>query len=396
MHSPPSTVNVASALQGEQFHLHIPSKLEWIDPTVHFLQLRAVECGICDEGRAKKLSLALHEALTNSVVHGNLEVSSTLKELGDDTFARALAERGANPLYCERPVAIAVHYTGDQCTWSLTDQGNGFDVPKVLANLEPTEENLLRPSGRGILMMQAFVDDVCFEAGGRRTVLTLHRPYHSEQRNHTRYLAPKAVRVVPIRPDGSVDWDAAQEGLMRDLSEGGAAIIQKELGRVGRVIIGFDLNGQLIYIPAEIRRWRAPEAGFVEFGCRFTVTPPQEITRSTDETLRAQEAVGEILRQVSEPPVPDNERRRHRRVGYTQRILLSGAAPDDPRVAYARDLSKSGIAFVTSAPVTLEHKTITLPRKNAAPLRVRARVVRCAAITGGFYDVGARFLGVVD
>ena len=44
----------------------------------------------------------------------------------------------------------------------------------------------------------------------------------------------------------------------------------------------------------------------------------------------------------------------------------------DPCVAYARDLSKGGMAFIATAPVTLEGKIITLPRRNAPPLRVRA------------------------
>ncbi len=125
-----STVDLAGAVLSEQFQLQIPSLLEWIAPAVEHLKDRAVCCGVCDEKRGVKLSLVLHEALTNSVVHGNLGISSQLKEENDDAFARALAERGGDPAYNSRIVNIEVDYDGDRCRWSLTDQGNGFDVER--------------------------------------------------------------------------------------------------------------------------------------------------------------------------------------------------------------------------------------------------------------------------
>ena len=70
---------------------------------------------------------------------------------------------------------------------------------------------------------------------------------------------------------------------------------------------------------------------------------------------------------------------------------MSGPTSTDPTSAFARDLSLGGIAFITTAPVTLEMKLLTLPVKDGQPLRVRARVVRCAPVTEGIYDVGACF-----
>ena len=88
--------HLPAALLAEQFRLQIPSVLDQIGPTVAFLKDRAVRSGAATR-RASKLELALHEALTNSVVHGNLEIASKLKEDDSDAFARALAERGADP-----------------------------------------------------------------------------------------------------------------------------------------------------------------------------------------------------------------------------------------------------------------------------------------------------------
>src|SRR5260370_37162920 len=102
--------NLSAALLGEQFRLQIPSALQLIEPTVEFLKDRALRSGVCEETRAQKLELALHEALTNSVVHGNLELSSNLKEEDNDAFARPLAEPRPDPAHNSRTVTIGGAY----------------------------------------------------------------------------------------------------------------------------------------------------------------------------------------------------------------------------------------------------------------------------------------------
>ncbi len=387
--------NLSAALLGEQFRLQIPSALQLIEPTVEFLKDRALRSGVCEETRAQKLELALHEALTNSVVHGNLELSSNLKEEDNDAFARALAERGADPAYNSRTVTIGVDYDGDRCRWSLTDEGRGFDVDAVLRRIEPTEENLLTPSGRGILMMRAFLDDVHFEAGGRRAVMTLRRACQKEQRQHTRVAAQRSVRVAPIRADGSVDWDAAREGLTRDISAGGIGFLHKDLARVGRIIIGLDVDGRPVYFPAEVRHWESLDGGVMDIGCRFLMSTPSKAEASLGERVQVQNAVAELLREIDTKELPADERRAYPRVGYTARIGIEGPTASDPSSAYTRDLSGGGIAFITAAPVTMETKVLTLPAKGDTPLRIRARIVRCAAVAEGFYDVGASFEALV-
>jgi anti-sigma regulatory factor (Ser/Thr protein kinase) len=392
-----SDVDLAGAVLGEQVQMQILSLLEWIAPTVEHLKDRAVRCGVCDEKRGHKLSLVLHEALTNSVVHGNLGVSSRLKEEGDDAFARALAERGGDPAFNSRIVDIDVDYDGDRCRWTLTDQGEGFDVERVLRNDEPPEEAFLRPSGRGVLLMRAFMDEVGFEAGGRRVLLTMRRTCKKDQRQHPRVPVRRRVRVAPLHPDGSVDWDGVREGVSQDLSEGGMSIFQKELARAGRVVLDLEVDGRTLYVPAEVRHCRPMETGLVELGCRFLfLTTEAEATQNIADVATVQDAVGALLRQHNNAPLAEEERRTHQRAMYTARIELSGQAATGPTFAFGRDLSRGGIAFITTAPVALEPLLLTLPVKNGQPLRVRARVVRCSAVAEGFYDVGACFTGLAE
>ena len=73
---------LASQIVAERTHLVIPSLPNWIEPTVEFLCQKAVLGGACQETRSGKLLIALHEAITNAIIHGNLELTSDLKEHG--------------------------------------------------------------------------------------------------------------------------------------------------------------------------------------------------------------------------------------------------------------------------------------------------------------------------
>src|SRR5690242_19357716 len=112
--------SLPAAVAAEQTYLQIPSHPEWIAPTVEYLREKAVLCGACHPSRAHKLTLALHEALTNSVIHGNLELPSELKEESGNSFAEALAARAADPRFGQRPVEMRVDYDGACCRWTLT------------------------------------------------------------------------------------------------------------------------------------------------------------------------------------------------------------------------------------------------------------------------------------
>src|SRR5450432_4128915 len=109
----------------ERSRLVIPSMPKWIEPAVEFLRQKAVLGGACGETRSGKLMLALHEAVTNAVVHGNLEISSELKEQANNAFAEALAQRAADQSLSSRDVDIVIDFDGEVCHWMITDQGKG-------------------------------------------------------------------------------------------------------------------------------------------------------------------------------------------------------------------------------------------------------------------------------
>lgn len=394
----PDTPNLSSTVVAARTHLRLPSRPDWIEAAVEYLRAHAVLCGACQESRSGKLMLALHEALSNAILHGNLELASELREQGDNAFAQALAARTADPLLSARVVDVLVDYDGERCQWVITDQGKGFDVDRVLARVTSDDPEVLLSSGRGILIMRTFLDEVKFEANGRRLLLTLLRSSGVEQRDHGRVALHKDLKIVPIRADGSLDWAAAYEAVSRNFSQQGIGLLQSHLAEAKHVLIGITTTvGDPHYLTAEVRHCRAIGGDLFEIGCRFQLQAATEAVPVSLKPLQeVHEAVGAVLERLRIPQVVDDERRAYTRVVYNEPIEIVAGGVTGTQIGYARDLSRGGIAFITTKPLPLEVVLVLLPQAPGPPLRVRAQLVRCVKVKDGFYDVGARFLGLAD
>ena len=386
-----SAPNLPGMVEAERMQCRFPSRPDWIEPTVDYLRQKALLCGACDESRAGKIMIGLHEAISNAIVHGNLEISSDLKEKGDETFAQELARRSSDERYGGRFVTVEVDYDGSECRWSITDEGNGFDVERIVQRDPTSGEEILLSSGRGLLLMRAFFDAVRYELGGRRVVLVLRKDKRLEQRQAVRITNHRQVRIVPLRSDGTVDWPAAYDGLARNLSTGGMTVIQAHLATADRVLIGMDTGGQPLYVPAYVRHCRQVSPNFLELGCQFQ-SPSQNspLVDAADAAL-ALKAIADLVERLHEHRYPDDERRIHPRVAYTNAIQIAGGTNGEPTIGFGRDLSKGGVAFVTTGVLALEPRLLTLPAMTGPPVRILARVLRCDRIMDGFYDVGACF-----
>lgn len=385
--------HLPDAIIRDQFTFAIPSHPDWIEPTVEYLKQRALLCGACHTSRATKLVIALHEALTNAIVHGNLEITSELKEREDDSFARLLAERSNNPEYASRLVMVDVGYDSEHCTWSITDQGAGFDTEKYINKTVPDESELWLSSGRGILLIRSFVDHFHYEEGGRRIIMRLHRASGEEKRHHPRLAMHRRVEVAPIRGDGSVDWDAAYQAVTQNYSETGIGLIQDHFANGDRIIIGIESEGRpMMYLPAQIRHCRSVEEGLVELGCQFqiSVNPPPH--REAFQPVEV--AVEGLLDRFRRASVSvEDDRRAHPREAYTEQIEVEDAS-GNRITAISRDLSKGGISFISPSAIPLEKRTIYLSDRENESLRIVAKIVRCTQLTHGFYDIGAAFLSI--
>ncbi len=85
-----------------------------------------------DEDDLHKIGMAVREAMVNAVVHGNRYSA-------------------------RKKVHFSVSPAGGALTIEIGDEGEGFDRAKLPDPL--AEENLLRHSGRGLLLIEAFMDE---------------------------------------------------------------------------------------------------------------------------------------------------------------------------------------------------------------------------------------------
>ena len=122
-----------------RFEFDLDNDKSRVTPTVEMLLDSCESVGLCSTADRFRLSIALEEAIVNAIVHGNLEVSSELRELGDDSYEQAIAERQQNPQYARRRVKLSCQISEQEGMFLIRDQGPGFDVSRIP---DPTDDEI--------------------------------------------------------------------------------------------------------------------------------------------------------------------------------------------------------------------------------------------------------------
>ena len=125
------------------FELTIPSKLEELESVQRLIGQAATAFGLTED-MAYWMELTISESVINAIRHGN-QFDPTKK------------------------ARLAISFDGENVEVVVEDQGTGFNL-EALA--DPTQaENLLKPCGRGILIIRSFMDEVTLshrEGGGTK------------------------------------------------------------------------------------------------------------------------------------------------------------------------------------------------------------------------------------
>jgi anti-sigma regulatory factor (Ser/Thr protein kinase) len=130
-----------------------------------------------------RLGMAFNEALTNAVEHGNLELTSSLKD-EDDSMSRFCAERGrrlANPRYAARRVRVELQIREEYLQIRLRNQGPGFR-PSIAARAHLDRPLRPHPYGLGLRMIEGLVDEVEIAPDGRGITLRSNLAPHPRRR----------------------------------------------------------------------------------------------------------------------------------------------------------------------------------------------------------------------
>ncbi|HHK41351.1 MAG TPA: response regulator [Planctomycetaceae bacterium] len=152
-----------------------------VPPLVDLLQQMLMGMQCCGTTTRMHAGVALEEALLNAMLHGNLEltpeeVQETRAHLRQGADLVAAAERRLQEPYCHRKVFVQAKITPSQAEFKIRDEGSGFDVSQLPARGDP--QTLQHASGRGLVLMQNFMDDVVFNEQGNEVVMRLecHEP----------------------------------------------------------------------------------------------------------------------------------------------------------------------------------------------------------------------------
>jgi CheY-like chemotaxis protein len=164
-----------SSLQHHESFFRLENDPDLIAPLIELYleQLAGMEVG--DATTRLRIGVALQEALTNALYHGNLEVSSDLRQEDERHFYDLADRRRLLDPYRSR--RIDVRSTLDRCRLSfvIRDEGPGFDAAAGNRPIDP--EDLMRIGGRGLLLIRAFMDEVSHNATGNEiTMVKLASP----------------------------------------------------------------------------------------------------------------------------------------------------------------------------------------------------------------------------
>jgi CheY-like chemotaxis protein len=155
---------VLKHLTGLETNFRIPNDATLITPIVGFLQDTLKRIGFGSESERTHVGIALMEALSNSMLHGNLEVDSELRREDPEAFERLVNRRQLQLPYSGRRVFLNAKETARKIEYIIRDEGPGFD-PGALPD-PVAQENLLNIAGRGIMLMCTFMDLVEYNTKG--------------------------------------------------------------------------------------------------------------------------------------------------------------------------------------------------------------------------------------
>ena len=127
----------------ELYTLQLQSKLESITQLENLVEEIADRYHISEDTFANMMT-CLNEVTTNAMIHGN-------------------------KLDPDKKVIINAEINGRRSTWTVTDQGDGFDYGNLADPTAP--ENLENLAGRGVFIVKHLADQCVFNAKGNEVEL---------------------------------------------------------------------------------------------------------------------------------------------------------------------------------------------------------------------------------
>ena len=165
---------VLDCLIETEFRFLLSNDPHRVQPLISHLQDHLTMMNLVDKAGLIRVGTALHECLINAMEHGNLELTSDLRESEHSKAYRSLVdERRQLQPYCDRHVLVTARFSRQEAAFVIRDDGRGFDPLKLPDPRDPA--NLQKCSGRGLFLIRTFMDEVRFNDTGNEITMIKRR-----------------------------------------------------------------------------------------------------------------------------------------------------------------------------------------------------------------------------
>jgi CheY-like chemotaxis protein len=138
-------------LRSQKLEYELENDLLLIPALVAHLQQATVDLGLIDQGEQVRFAKALVEALRNA----------------PDAVDAA---RPSQPPYCDRRIRVCATFSPQEVRIRIRDDGPGFDITRV-PNVRKDPAHLSGDGGRGLVLIQMFMDEVAFNPAGNEITM---------------------------------------------------------------------------------------------------------------------------------------------------------------------------------------------------------------------------------
>ena len=150
-------------------HFVLENDASSVAPLISHLLDKAASMNLLSGQERTQVGIALQESMSNAIHHGNLELNSELRQVDERIYFELANARRAMAPYSNRRVRVEARLSRDEVRFVIADEGPGFDAAKVA---DPTAEvNLDRIGGRGLLLINSFMDEVSYNDRGNQITM---------------------------------------------------------------------------------------------------------------------------------------------------------------------------------------------------------------------------------
>ena len=170
--------DLLDSLSHNEFIFRLDNDASFISSLVGYLRDAVAAMNLCEDTDRIRIAIALEEALTNALHHGNLEIGSELRETDAEAYDGLVKQRKCESPYCHRKIEVHAKLSRTEAHFTIRDEGPGFDPTRLPDPTDPA--NLEKVSGRGVLLMRTFMDEVIFNEQGNQVTMIKRRLRNDE------------------------------------------------------------------------------------------------------------------------------------------------------------------------------------------------------------------------